>query len=182
LWLVGRRRKKLTRGANISCAQRQGGCWANWPHPRSREEIFFLPCVLWVRRTTPRKEIGEGWVIIASCLHAGNPRCLAMSVKMRKINPLSGCKNIVVILKLNIPETEGAATQLNTEQDNLVDGTSNCLVLDWVSNINSLTNQTTNIRHIQYQYQFLSLRSKISISKFECLHPNGVLAIFLYNC
>ena len=42
-----------------------------------------------------------------------------MSVKMAKINPLSGGKNIIVILKLNIPETEGAATQLNTEQDNL---------------------------------------------------------------
>ena len=112
--------EEVNQGANISCAQRQGGCWANWPQPRSREEIFFLPCVLWVRRTTPRKEIGEGWVIIASCLHAGNPPpCLAMSVKMAKINPLSGGKNIIVILKLNIPETEGAATQLNTEQDNL---------------------------------------------------------------
>jgi len=33
--------------------------------PASREEIFFSPCVLWVRRTTPRKEIGEGRVIIA---------------------------------------------------------------------------------------------------------------------
>ena len=79
-----------------------------------------MPCVLWVRRTTPRKEIGEGWVIIASCLHAGNPPCLAMSVKMAKINvasSLSSGKNIVVILKLNILEIEGAAIQLNTEQD-----------------------------------------------------------------
>ena len=45
-----------------------------------------------------------------------------MSVKMAKINvasSLSSGKNIVVILKLNIPETEGATTQLNTEQDNL---------------------------------------------------------------
>ena len=43
--------EEVNQGANISCAQRQGGCWANWPHPRSCEEIFFLPCVLWVRRT-----------------------------------------------------------------------------------------------------------------------------------
>ena len=87
--------------------------------PTSREEIFFSPCVLWVRRTTPRKEIYRRRQGLASCLHAGNPPCLAMSVKMAKINPLSGGKNIVVILKLNIPETEGATTQLNTEQDNL---------------------------------------------------------------
>ena len=43
--------EEVNQGANISCAQRQGGCWANWPHPRSCEEIFFLPRVLWVRRS-----------------------------------------------------------------------------------------------------------------------------------
>ena len=88
--------------------------------PASREEIFFSPCVLWVRKTTPRKEIGGGRVIIASCLHAGNPPCLAMSAKMAKINvasSLSSGKNIVVILKLNILEIEEVAIQLNTEQD-----------------------------------------------------------------
>ena len=57
--------------------------------PASREEIFFSPCVLWARRTPPRKEIGEGRVIIASCLRAGNPPCLAKSVKMAKINVAS---------------------------------------------------------------------------------------------
>jgi len=90
-----------------------------------------------------------------------------MSVKMRKINPLSGGKNIVVILKLNIPETEGATTQLNTEQDNLESLEDGRWYLELLGvglsfqyQFPNQTNQTTNIRYIQYQYQFLSLRSK----------------------
>jgi len=89
LWLVGRRRKKLTRGANISCAQRLGGCWANWPHPRAvRKFSFRHVCFGWEEQHREKRYIGEGRVI-ASCLHAGNPPCLAMSVKMAKINVAS---------------------------------------------------------------------------------------------
>jgi len=33
--------EEVNQGANISCAQRQGGCWANWPHPRAVRKFSF---------------------------------------------------------------------------------------------------------------------------------------------